>query len=156
MPVTRTNALILCVDDYENILAGWKMLLEREGYQALTAVDSNRAIDLFTSHSVDEVILDCQLPGVSGDVVARRMKAIKPGVSILMLSGDDPLPKEKLKPVEAFLFKADSITVFLDVVKTLLNICRPALNACAVPERSDRKSEEAMDEFGAAAQARAA
>jgi len=31
MPATRTNAPILCVDDHENILAGWKMLLEREG-----------------------------------------------------------------------------------------------------------------------------
>jgi hypothetical protein len=82
------------------------------------------------------------------------MKAIKPTVLILTLSGT--ISKEKLKPVEAFLFKADSITVFLDVVKTLLNTCRPTLNACAIPDRSNQKSEEAMDEFGAAAQARAA
>jgi hypothetical protein len=120
----------------------------------VAAVDSSQAIDFFTSHSVDKLILECHLHGVSGDVIARRMKAIKPTVLILTLSGT--ISKEKLKPVEAFLFKADSITVFLDVVKTLLNTCRPTLNACAIPDRSNQKSEEAMDEFGAAAQARAA
>ena len=140
MPATRTNALILCVDDYdENILAGWKMLLECEGYQVLTAVDSSQAIDLFTSHSVDEVILECHLPGVSGDVVARRMKAIKPTVPILTLSGTTP--KEKLKPVEAFLFKAESITVFY-VLKTMLNICRPTLNACAIADRTNQRANK--------------
>ena len=39
------------------------------------------------------------------------MKALKPTVPILLLLGDDPLREEKLKLVEAFLFKADSIPV---------------------------------------------
>ena len=136
MPTVRTNPLILCVDDYENILAGWKLLLESEGYRVLTAENSSTAIDLFSRHPVDEVILDCQLRETLGDVVAERMKAIKPSVPILMLSGDDRLPKDRLKCAEAFLLKADSITVFLVVIKELLNTFRPQRNGLLISDHT--------------------
>jgi CheY-like chemotaxis protein len=89
------------VDDYQNILESWKILLESEGYRVS---DSSRALQLFASHPVDEVVLDYEIPGMSGDVVACEMKAMKPTVPILMLSGDDPLPQDRVKAVEAFFF----------------------------------------------------
>lgn len=121
------TALILCVDDYENILIGWKMLLEQEGYKVLTATDWRQAFDLFASHEVDEVILDYQMPGMSGDAVAIQMKRIKPDVPILLLSGDRSLSEDKVTSVDAFLFKTDSVTDFLAEVGALLTQCRPQL-----------------------------
>jgi DNA-binding response OmpR family regulator len=128
----RKKPLILCIDDYQSILTGWKMLLERRGYQVLTATDCQRAMDLFSSHAVDEVVLDSELKEMSGDIVAYRMKTIKPQVPILMISGNGPVPPEKLKSSEAFLVKADSITMFLETVRTLLNRSRAALSRFAI------------------------
>jgi DNA-binding response OmpR family regulator len=121
MTAMKANSLILCVDDYQGILDGWRMLLENEGYQVLTAADANRAMWLFISQPVDEVVLDHELLGVTGDAVAGEMKAIKPDVPILMLSDDRGLSEEQLKPVDGFLPKAGSISVFLERVRGLLD-----------------------------------
>jgi CheY-like chemotaxis protein len=68
MTAVTTRSLILCVDDYEDILDGWRVLLENEGYRVMTAADANRAIELMISQPIDEVILDYQLPEVTGDL----------------------------------------------------------------------------------------
>jgi DNA-binding response OmpR family regulator len=121
MTAVKANSLILCVDDYQDILEGWRMLLEDEGYQVLTAVDANRAMRLFISQRVDEVLLDYQLLGVTGDTLAREMKAIKPDVPILILSDDRRLTEEQLKPADGLLPKAGSISVLLERVRELLD-----------------------------------
>ena len=141
MPSAPQNATILCVDDYEPILYGWKTLLENEGYRVLTALDSGSAMDIFSSHWVDEVVLDYRLPGTPGDVLARRMKAVRPHIAVLMLSGDDPVPDEKLKAVDAFLFKGGPITVFLSMVKTLLDRLWPTGNTFTIPSASDQTAQ---------------
>jgi DNA-binding response OmpR family regulator len=137
MATVKENSLILCVDDYEHILDGWRMLLENEGYRVLTAVDANSAMQLFISQPIDEVILDYQLPGITGDLVAREMKRLKPAVPILMLSGDPRLSEEQLKPVDSFLPKGDSISVFLEKVGALLALARRSLNEFSIPSCKD-------------------
>ena len=74
MAATKLTSLILCVDDYENILDGWRMFLEGEGYHVLTSAESIGAMQLFVSHPIDEVILDFEIPGMTVDVFARHMK----------------------------------------------------------------------------------
>jgi DNA-binding response OmpR family regulator len=135
MTAVKANSLILCVDDYLGILDGWRMLLENEGYQVLTAADANRAMRLFISQPVDEVVLDHQLLGITGDAVAREMKAIKPDIPILMLSDDRRLSEEQLKPVDGLLRKAGSISVLLERVRALLE--RRGLNESSTPSRNE-------------------
>jgi DNA-binding response OmpR family regulator len=134
MTAVKANSLILCVDDYQDILEGWRMLLENEGYQVLTAVDANSAMRLFISQRVDEVVLDYQLLEVTGDAVAREMKAIKPDVPILILSDDRRLSEEQLKPADGLLPKAGSIFALLERVSELLE--RRGLKECS-PSNGD-------------------
>jgi PleD family two-component response regulator len=63
MTAVKANSLIFWVEDYQGVLEGWRMLLENQGYQVLTAVDANRAMRLFISRGVDEVVLDYQYVG---------------------------------------------------------------------------------------------
>jgi CheY-like chemotaxis protein len=113
------RALILCVDEYESILMGWKALLEQEGYQVLTAAACNDAFRLFSSEPIDQVMLDSQLPGMPGDAIAAHMKQINPDVPILLFSEAEPMPRERLTTVDAFLPKSEPIIV-LATLKTLL------------------------------------
>jgi CheY-like chemotaxis protein len=118
---TEKKPTILCIDDYENSLIGRQMLLEGEGYDVVSATDWRNGLQLFASCAIDEVVLDYGMPGMTGDVIASHMKQLKPTVPILMVSGDGPLPRDKLKPVEAFLPKMEPIASFLATVKLLLN-----------------------------------
>ena len=148
-------ALILCVDDYESILIGWKMLLEQEGYKVLTANNWRKALQLFASQPVNEVILDYHMPGMAGDVIASRMKRMKPDVPILLLSGDLPLSEDKLALVEAFLLKTESVADFLAQVALLLTGHRPAHTEIGSSDSTDTTAEKRGPGAGSA-QAKAA
>ncbi len=45
--------LILCADDAPVVLAGWKLLLKRQGYEVLTATNGKEALQVFVSHPVE-------------------------------------------------------------------------------------------------------
>ena len=142
--------LILCVDDYENILIGWKMLLEQEGYTVVIATDWAKALQLFATHKVDEVILDYQMPGMSGDSIALHMKRLKPEVPILLLSGDRSLAADKLTSIDDFLFKTDSVPDFLSKVRALLNRSRPTLEKSTGTGQKASKGRRAPEPASAA------
>jgi CheY-like chemotaxis protein len=115
------KATILCIDDHWNGLIGRKMLLENNGYQVLEATGGDEGLKLFLSHSVDAVVLDYQMPGMNGDVVAAKMKRVKSHVPIMLLSAYGPLPKRKLKSVDTFLSKSQPPKILLSTLQDLLD-----------------------------------
>ena len=118
--VPRTKARILCIDDHWKGLIARKMLLEKSGYEVLEASGWHEGLKLFRSHSVDAVVLDYQMPGMSGDVVAAKMKKINSQVPIMLLSAFGPLPKNKLKSVDSFVSKSQPVNIMLSELQHLL------------------------------------
>jgi CheY-like chemotaxis protein len=116
----RQKATILCIDDQWSGLIGRKMLLEENGYEVLEATGGPEGLRLFLSHPVDAVVLDYQMPGMTGDVVAAKMKRIKSQVPIMLLSAYGPLPKSKLRSVDSFLSKSQPATALLSTLHDLL------------------------------------
>jgi CheY-like chemotaxis protein len=70
---------------------------------------------------VDAVVLDYQMPGMNGDVVAAKMKRVKSHVPIMLLSAYGPLPKRKLKAVDTFLSKSQPPKILLSTLQGLLD-----------------------------------
>jgi CheY-like chemotaxis protein len=70
---------------------------------------------------VDAVVLDYQMPGMNGDVVAAKMKRAKSYVPIMLLSAYGPLPKSKLETVDTFLSKSQPPTILLSTLQDLLD-----------------------------------
>jgi len=118
--MSRAKATILCIDDHWNGLIGRKMLLEQSGYQVLEASGGDEGLKLFRSHAVDAVVLDYQMPGMNGDVVAAKMKRINSNVPIMLLSAYEPLPKNKLKSVDSFLSKSQPPNILLSALHQML------------------------------------
>jgi CheY-like chemotaxis protein len=112
---------ILCIDDHWNGLIGRKMLLESNGYEVLEATGGDEGLKLFLSNSVDAVVLDYQMPGMNGDVVAVKMKRVKSHVPIMLLSAYGPLPERKLKAVDSFLSKSQPPKILLSTLQDLLD-----------------------------------
>jgi CheY-like chemotaxis protein len=119
--MSRLKATILCIDDHWNGLISRKMLLESNGYKVLEATGGDEGLKLFASHSVDAVVLDYQMPGMNGDVVAAKMKRVKSHVPIMLLSAYGPLPKRKLKAVDTFLSKSQPPKILLSTLQGLLD-----------------------------------
>ena len=84
--------IILCIDDHRNTLISRKTLLENSGYEVLEETRGNGGLNPFRSHPVDAVVLDWDMPGMNGDVVAVKMKRIRSSVPIMLLSAYGPLP----------------------------------------------------------------
>ena len=68
-------ATILIADDHESSLVGLEGLLSLEGYRVKTAPDGQTALDEFHRLQPDMVLLDVQMPGMSGFEVCRHIKS---------------------------------------------------------------------------------
>jgi CheY-like chemotaxis protein len=96
------------------------MLLEQNGYEVLEASGGDEGLKLFLSRNVDAVVVDYQMPGMNGDVVAEKIKRINSHVPIMLLSAYGPLPKNKLRAVDSFLTKSQPPKILLSTLQGLL------------------------------------
>jgi DNA-binding response OmpR family regulator len=87
---------ILVVDDDAPIVTLMRSLLREFGFEPLTAMSGEAAIDTARNEAPDLILLDKNMPGMSGDEVIRAMRgeASLERVPILILSGDPIGPHE--------------------------------------------------------------
>ena len=80
---------ILLVDDEDMVLEVGARLLEKLHYTVLKAENGRDAVALFTRHPdrIVLVILDLNMPGMSGGVVFAELRRLKPDVKVLLTSG---------------------------------------------------------------------
>lgn len=98
-------AVLLCIDDNEDVLECEKSFLESFGYTVLTAATGSEGLELASMHSVDVVIVDYVMPKMNGHEVAIAMRRLRPQAPIIMLSGALDVPEQTLKWVDAFVAK---------------------------------------------------
>ena len=107
----RPKKTILCVDDNEQALSVRKFMLETRGYRVLTALDCEKALELFRNGGIDLVLSDLIMPCMDGNELIRRMKEVAPEVPTILISGsvksyeranraDAFLPKGACSPLE--------------------------------------------------------
>jgi CheY-like chemotaxis protein len=111
---------LLCIDDEDIGLRVRKAVLERAGYEVLTAQTAQSGIELFTSGSFDCVILDFLMPGTNGGEIAATLRRIRPEVPILLLSAYVNLPEEVLQKVDAQVLKGAGPEQLLRQVRTMI------------------------------------
>ena len=116
----QNSHLVLCVDDELVGLKVRKILLERAGYQVLTAIDGASGLSLFETEPIEAVVLDYSMPGMHGGEVASRMRRIKPHVPILLLSAYIGLPVEVTSLVDLYMTKGEGAPVLLQKLESLL------------------------------------
>jgi DNA-binding response OmpR family regulator len=77
---------VLLAEDDRNTLEGLRDILEREGYETVTAGDGVEALAAFEEHRPDFICLDIMMPGVDGYELCRRFRASDPRVPIIFIS----------------------------------------------------------------------
>jgi CheY-like chemotaxis protein len=119
-PVANSQ-LVLCIDDELIGLKIRRLLLERAGYEVLSALEGNEGLEIFAREPVQAVVLDFAMPGMNGAEIAARMRAIKPDVPILLLSAYLGLPKEVTSLVDVYMTKGEGAPVLLDKLDAMLS-----------------------------------
>jgi CheY-like chemotaxis protein len=99
------GAVLLCIDDNQDVLECERAFLETFGYTVLTAPSGSKGLELASIHSVDVVIVDYFMPEMNGQEFAIEMRRLKPQAPIIMLSGAVDVPEQALKLVDAFVAK---------------------------------------------------
>lgn len=66
---------ILVADDEINILNLYKIRLAKQGFNVLTALDGEKALDVFYNNKIDLVILDIMMPKLNGLEVIKDIRA---------------------------------------------------------------------------------
>ena len=65
---------ILLVDDYPDALEIWGLYLRSLGYEVATADDGLKAVEQARRHMPDVIVLDLELPGITGFEAALRLR----------------------------------------------------------------------------------
>ena len=88
---TTSAGHILVVDDEDLVRRTARCALERYGFTVLLSENGQRAVDVFAglSDQIALVLLDLTMPVMGGEEAFRKLKAIRPDIDIILMSGYD-------------------------------------------------------------------
>ena len=78
---------LLLVDDEELVRVGTGEMLRELGHEVVEASDGQQALDLLVDKSFDVVVTDYKMPRMDGAQLAERIRAVQPGLPILLITG---------------------------------------------------------------------
>ena len=116
---------VLVVEDNELNMKLFRDLIEASGYDTVRTRDGLHALDLARQHRPDLILMDIQLPEVSGLEVTKWLKEDDNlrsipvvAVTAFAMKGDE----EKIREggCEAYIAKPISVTQFLETVQRFL------------------------------------
>src|SRR5665648_1072677 len=120
---------VLIVEDNELNMKLFRDLLEAHGYATLQTRNGIEALSLARDHRPDLILMDIQLPEVSGLDVTKWLKEDDQlrqipviAVTAFAMKGDEERIREG--GCEAYISKPITVTMFLDTVKQFIGEAR--------------------------------
>ncbi len=119
------NKTVLIVEDNELNMKLFHDLLEAHGYKTLQTKDGMEALKLAREHHPDLVLMDIQLPEVSGLEVTKWIKEDEDlksipviAVTAFAMKGDE----EKIREggCEAYIAKPISVSNFIEIIEEVI------------------------------------
>jgi two-component system cell cycle sensor histidine kinase/response regulator CckA len=97
---TPTKPTVLVVEDERSILNLIATSLASEGYHILRAAAGRDALDVVAANGgmVDMVLTDASMPGMGGVELARELRATRPDLVVIIMSG---FPQEEIDGLDA-------------------------------------------------------
>lgn len=124
--VCSMSKTVLIVEDNELNMKLLNDLLQANGYDTLQANDGLEAMELTRNHRPDLILMDIQLPTISGLDVVKRLKSDEDvadipviAVTAFAMRGDE----EKFRDggCDGYIAKPISVPAFLETVAAFLN-----------------------------------
>ena len=121
----RGTETLLLVDDEEDILELTAGYLGEMGYQVISALSGEDALEKIGGHAgkIDALITDALMPGMPGTQLAKKVRELRPGTRVLYMSGyaeDSGILTSQRRDGEDFLQKPFGLTELGMKIRELL------------------------------------
>ncbi len=123
---SRMAKTVLIVEDNELNMKLFHDLLDAQGYQTLQTREGFAALALAREHKPDLILMDIQLPEISGLEVTKWLKEDQElahipvvAVTAFAMKGDEERIREG--GCEAYISKPIKVSIFLDTIRRLLD-----------------------------------
>jgi CheY-like chemotaxis protein len=122
-PIHQTPGVILVAEDEVIVRNVVCLLLQREGYQVLSAADGKEALELARQYqgTIDLLLSDIKMPRMDGISLAEHVIEERPGIRVLLMSGKVSAEIREKNVRLPFLRKPFVSSVFRDKVRDVLN-----------------------------------
>jgi two-component system cell cycle sensor histidine kinase/response regulator CckA len=127
-PVPRPDAApatVLIVEDERALLALAQRVLERAGYAVVACPEPLDALGWWADprhrRTIDLILTDVVMPGISGPEMIRRMRATEPNVAVLMMTGNIDEDRALAGSEQAILAKPFTPSELLTAVRAVLD-----------------------------------
>ncbi len=100
------NITLLCVDDEDVPRMLRKLILQKQGYKVVTASSGKEALALLDEDEIDLVLSDQLMPGMSGTELAKVIKAGRPAMPVILISGVNEIPEDAMY-IDRFVSKVE-------------------------------------------------
>ena len=122
----NTSGLVILADDEEELTSTLRIGLQRRGYDVLCAADGQEALEMYAQHaeSVRAVVLDLNMPGLSGIDVLHQLREQAPALPIVLSSGYDEREAagELEENLTEFLHKPYLISKLCDTLSSMIAV----------------------------------
>lgn len=125
--MSDARLVILCVDDEPNALILRKLVLQKAGYEVLTASSGEQALEMAGSRPIDLLLSDQLMPGMTGTQLAKEIKVVAPKARIVLISGVNEMPPDA-NIADAFLSKVEGPEALCKTVASALSNHDPRPN----------------------------
>ena len=88
------NVTILCVDDEEVPRTLRTLILQRQGYQVVTAASGSEALEVLARGGISLVLTDQMMPMMTGTELTKSVKTAHPGMPVILISGMNEVPQD--------------------------------------------------------------
>jgi DNA-binding NtrC family response regulator len=87
--MTPGGARVLVADDDASVRTLVELALRRQGHEVVLAIDAGAALSVASdpSATIDLLVTDYTMPGRSGLQLAADVRALRPGIAIVLMSG---------------------------------------------------------------------
>ena len=140
-----TPALILVVDDEPNSLFGTCEVLTDEGYRVIPAENGKEALEKLKSDSVNLIITDEKMQGLSGTELLLEAKEIEPQIPVILVTayGSVSMAVEALKQGAFYFFEKP----IFNKLEQFLTIIRQALKTQEMERELDHLRKEVSEKY---------
>lgn len=115
--ITETRPKILSIDDHQALNLMRQKVLTVAGFDCDVAQTAEQALAMVITCHYDAVLLDYYLPGTTGLQVANTIKTIRPGLPIVVVSGEELY--EHSTAVHSYLVKGEGPEVLIAKLRSL-------------------------------------